>query len=154
MARERAMAAGARAAGARRSPKYIGPAGCANGLYNADVLSAGRPAMLVEGELDALTMRQEAGDLVTAVATGATGGARRMHWIARLALCSVVLVAYDADTPGDAAAAFWLERLENARRWRPYWGDANEMAQAGADVRAWVAAGVGERAKMDSSIIS
>jgi DNA primase len=91
---------------------------------------------------------------VATVATGATGGARRMHWIARLALCSAVLVAYDADTAGDTAAAYWLERLENARRWRPYWGDANEMAQAGADVRAWVAAGVGERAKMDSSIIS
>ena len=116
---------------------------------NTDALSASRPAMLVEGELDALTMRQEAGDLMAAVATGATGGARRMHWIARLALCSAVLVAYDADTPGDTAAAFWLERLENARRWRPYWGDANAMAQAGADVRAWVAAGVGQSALED-----
>jgi hypothetical protein len=96
------------------------------------------------GDPDALAMRQEAGDLVATVATGATGGARRMHWIARLALCSAMLVAYDADTPGDAAAAYWLERLENARRWRPYWGDANAMAQAGADVRAWVAAGAGD----------
>jgi len=120
--------------------KYVGPAGFANGLYNAGALTAGQPAMLVEGELDALTIAQEAGDLVSPVATGATGGARRARWIARLALCSVVLVAYDADAPGEAAAAYWLELLPNARRWRPYWEDANAMAQAGADVRAWVAA--------------
>ena len=54
-----------------------------------------------------------------------------MHWVARLALCSAVLVAYDTDTPGDAAAAYGLERLGNTRRWQPYWGDAKEMAQAG-----------------------
>ena len=122
--------------------KYIGPAGFANGLYNASALITGQPAMLVEGELDALTIAQEAGDLVAPVATGATGGARRTRWIARLALCSVVLVAFDADDPGEAASAYWLEILDNARRWRPYWEDANAMAQAGADVRAWVAAGV------------
>ena len=98
---------------------------------------------MVEGELDALTIEQEAGDLVTAVATGATGGARRMHWLARLALCSVVLVAYDADAAGEAAAGYWLEVLDNGRRWRPYWEDVNAMAQDGADVRAWVAVGVG-----------
>jgi len=66
-----------------------------------------------------------------------------MHWLARLALCSVVLVAYDADAAGEAASGYWLEILDNARRWRPYWEDVNAMAQAGTDVRAWVAAGVG-----------
>ena len=80
---------------------------------------------------------------MTPVATGSTGGARRMHWLARLALCSVVLVAYDADAAGEAAAGYWVEVLDKARRWRPYWEDANAMAQDGADVRAWVAAGVG-----------
>jgi len=84
VAGERAPSGGSNAAsgGARRCPKYAGPAGFANGLYNAGALIAGRPAMLVEGALDALTIEQEAGDLVTPVATGATGGARRMHWVA------------------------------------------------------------------------
>ena len=77
-------------------PKYIGPVGSANGLYHADGLVAGTPAMLLEGELDALTIKQHAGDLVVPVATGSTGGARRTRWIARLALCSLVLVAFDA----------------------------------------------------------
>lgn len=32
--------------------------------------------------------------------------------------------------------------LEDARRWRPWWGDVNQMHQDGADVRGWVAAGL------------
>ncbi len=54
--------------------KYVGPAGFANALYGADTLTPGRPVVLVEGEIDALTVRQAAGDLAGAVATGATGG--------------------------------------------------------------------------------
>jgi hypothetical protein len=54
-----------------------------------------------------------------------------------------VLVAFDAEVDkGDVAAAWWVRVLPNAQRWRPYWDDANAMAQGGADVRAWVAAGV------------
>lgn len=32
--------------------------------------------------------------------------------------------------------------LEDARRWRPWWGDVNQMHQDGADVRSWLAAGL------------
>jgi DNA primase len=54
--------------------KYIGPAGFANGLYGADSLADGKPVVLVEGEIDALTVAQTAGDLAAAVATGSTAG--------------------------------------------------------------------------------
>jgi len=123
-------------------PKYIGPAGSRAGLYNADRLQADRPAMIVEGELDALTVQQLAGDLVAAVATGSTMGAHRAPWVARLAICSTVLVSFDTDEAGEKAAAWWLGVLDNAQRWRPFWGDANAMAQDGADVRSWVEAGL------------
>jgi len=129
---------------AQGDPKYAQPAGGTNALYNADALTPIRPAVIVEGEIDTLTVNQCAGDLVTAVATGSTGGARELRWIARLAACPLVLVAYDVDTDGqgDKAARFWVETLPNARRWRPEKHDANDMLQSGFDVRAWVAAGV------------
>lgn len=127
----------------RGGPKYIGPAGSSNGLYNADALRAGFPAVLVEGEIDALTIAQHAGSLAAPVATGSTHGARRVRWLGRLALASSVLVCYDADEPGQTAAAYWLGALSNARRWRPYWADANAMAQDGADLRHWLAVGLG-----------
>lgn len=128
-------------------PKYIGPAGFGVGLYGADAIAPGRPAVLVEGELDALTVEQCAGDLVAAVATGSTDGARRPKWLARLALASEVLVAFDADQAGDDGAAYWTRVLPNARRWRPPWGDVNGLLQAGMDVRGWLEAGLPGKAK-------
>lgn len=121
---------------------YWLPGGTANALYGADALSPGRAAVLAEGEFDALTIQQWAGDLVTAVATGSTHAARRTKWIARLSLASKVLVAYDSDEAGNTAAAYWCDALSNAKRWRPYWSDVNDLAQAGVDVRAWVQAGL------------
>jgi len=133
-------------------PKYIGPAGWGNALYNAGALRPGFPAVLVEGELDALTLAQHAGDLAAAVATGSTHGARRMRWIARLALADPVLICYDANDAGNDAAAYWLGLLANARRWRPWWEDANAMAQGGADLRHWLALGLGGAAPVDANL--
>lgn len=131
--------------------KYIGPAGWHNGLYHADALTPGRPAILLEGEIDALTVHQHAGDLVAAVATGSTEGARELPWLARLALAPVVLIAFDAEAQAktreavERAAAYWLEALGHAgRRWRPLFKDPNAMAAEGIDVRAWIVAGLGE----------
>ena len=76
------------------------------------------------------------------MATGSTQGGRHLRWLARLASASIVLVAYDADEAGETAAHFWLDALPNARRWRPYWHDANDMAKSGADVTTWIAAGI------------
>jgi DNA primase len=124
-------------------PKYYWiPGGTGASLYGADLLTPERPAVLVEGEFDALTIRQNASDLVVAVATGSTMGARRVKWLARLALAPHVLVAFDADSAGEQASSYWLDALNNARRWRPYWDDANSLACDGADVRAWIQQGL------------
>ena len=123
-------------------PKYIGPAGFQNGLYGADRLRYKKPAMLVEGELDALTIQQEAGDLVTACATGGASGSRRAKWIAKLAVCSLVLVTFDADDAGKEARRYWLDTLAKGKHWQPYWGDVNQMHQDGVDVRQWVQRGL------------
>lgn len=125
--------------GKDRGPKYLSIAGSGNGLYNAADLNPHRPAQILEGELDTLTVKQLAADLVVPVATGATSGSRRLQWIARLAICPLVLVSFDAEQDkGDKASLYWLDVLANAIRWRPYWEDVNAMAQAGMDVRLWV----------------
>ncbi len=76
-------------------------------------------------------------------------------------MCSIVLVAFDADTAGDEASAWWRNTLgPRAKRWRPYWGDANAMLQAVVDLRTWVREGLGnnlaERAaimEMDGGLV-
>lgn len=125
--------------------KYIQPAGAGNGLFNADTIMPGMPIVLVEGEFDALIVQQEAGDLVSAVATGSTAGARRARWLARFAVAPLVLVAFDNDgaEKGEAAARYWLDVLEGfSVRWRPLLKDPSEMIQQGLDVRAWVEHGL------------
>jgi DNA primase len=125
-------------------PKYIGPPGFANALYNADSVAEGKPVLLVEGEIDAMTAIQEAPDLVAAAATGSTGGGRREPWIGRLAAAPCVLLAFDCDRngAGDGAAAWWLKVLPNAVRWRPLLHDVNAMHVRGVSVRKWAAAGI------------
>jgi DNA primase len=129
--------------GGAKSAKYITVPGGGNTLYRVDTLKPGLPAMLVEGCLDALALVQEAGDLVAVVAAGSTTGGRLKRWITRLALASLVLVAFDADAGGDTAASWWLQALgAKGKLWRPYWDDPNAMLQAGADLRAWVREGL------------
>ncbi len=146
-------------------PKYIGPAGFGNALYNADALAprlGGVPghtvpghavtghtvpcAVLVEGEIDALTIVQACGGEVAAVATGSTGGSRRTPWVAQLALAPVVLVAFDADAAGDGAAQWWLDILPRALRWRPPLHDVNTLPHPEA-VAAWVRQGLDRAAR-------
>ncbi len=125
-------------------PKYYALPGSRPTLYGADCLTPDRPALLLEGEIDALIAGQHAGDLVIPVATGSTGGSRRPDWLTRLALCPIVLIAYDADNAGESNAEWWTARLSNARRWRPTWNDVNQMAIDGVDIRSWVLAGLGQ----------
>jgi DNA primase len=122
-------------------PKYIGPAGFGNALYNADQITPDRPVVLVEGELDALSLEQTANDLVVPAATGSVSGARRARWIATLAIAPLVLIAFDADQAGDEARQYWLRVLPNSQYWRPFWGDANAMHQ-GDSIREWMLAGL------------
>lgn len=137
----------------KSDPKYYWiPGGTANALYMADTIAPGDPAVLVEGEIDALTIRQCAGYLTAVVATGSTHSARRAKWLARLANCTDVLIAYDADKAGDEAAAYWTGALKNARRWRPYWADANDMVRAGVNVRTWVEHGLGVIREPETSV--
>lgn len=123
-------------------PKYYWIPGGSPGLYSADALTGALPAVLVEGEIDALTIAQEAGDVAAAVATGSTYGARHVRWLSRLALSPAVLITYDNDEGGEQAAGYWLDVLKNAKRWRPYWGDANGLAQEDVNVRNWILAGL------------
>jgi DNA primase len=118
-------------------PKYCGPAGYCQGLFGVDGLNRGLPVVMCEGEFDALSVAQEAGDLVSAVATGSTGGARGQRWLRLLSSAPSVLVAFDGDTPGDEAAEWWINEVPKATRLAPK-VDASAMLEAGRDLRDWI----------------
>jgi hypothetical protein len=124
--------------------------GGSNALYGADALRPSKPAMLCEAALDALVVRQVAGDLITPVASGTTG-ARSLHWIIKLAQAPLVLLAFDQDEGGNRPESYWSKLLSRSFVWRPYVDDPAAMHAAGMSVRAWAEAGLAAARRSRSS---
>ena len=132
---------------------YMAIAGSLSPLYQADLLSKEKPAMLLESDLDALLVHQEAGDLISPMATEGTNGARHLYWISYLATPHNVLISYDADQAGDHASEWWQAHLPHARRWRPLVKDPGEMHRLNINVREWVEDGLPPRASLAKSVL-
>lgn len=130
----------------RRPTKYIPLTGGSNAVYGVDAIQPGQPAALVEGALNVLALRQEAGDLLTPVGLGAATHGRRVRWLTRIGQASPLLVALDNDedqAKGEGHAAYWTDALRaTAVRWRPTRKDCGAMLQEGANLRAWATAGI------------
>lgn len=115
-----------------KDQRYRTVAGSANALYGYGNLEFKGKAVMVEGVFDAIVMEQalqEAGiEGVAVVATGSTDGSKVSRWKMKLALCDLVVVAFDNDPDGAGsnAAEYWLRRLPDSRRWVPPHGDIND----------------------------
>lgn len=109
-------------------------------LFNNWQFKPGAIVVLVEGEIDALSvMSAVRHHKVRAVATGSTTGARWMRWVAQLAMADHVLVAFDADEPGQDAAVWWTRWLKDtAIRAVPLRHDINDMLKSGDNIARWI----------------
>jgi hypothetical protein len=119
--------------------------GSAEGLYNVGSIQYEKPAMLVEGEFDALSVMQEAGDLVACIATGSAARGRSPRWTAELMQASFIVQAFDDDKGGHTGAVHWLNTYEKCFRYEPVGSkDSNDMLRQydGKFVRDWVQAGL------------
>jgi hypothetical protein len=125
--------------------------GSGEGLYNVSSIQWDAPAMITEGELCALSVEQEAGDLVSCVATGSATRARLNRWVSELSCDpSCVLQSFDDDESGDLGADYWLE-IRKCMRWSPLVAkDPNDILQRKfypeytnpCSLREWVEAGL------------
>lgn len=124
-------------------PKYIGPAGAANGLYQAHRIKPGCTVVMVEGEFDALVIRSQASELTNIgfvpVATGTASWARVLRWVATVSMANRVLLAFDTDDAGEGAAQWWLNQLgSKAYRLKPTQHDITDMWRAGDSITDWL----------------
>lgn len=105
--------------------------------------------IVVESELDAILLHQEAGDMVTAVALGSASNRPDRATAAVLQQAEMVLVSLDADAAGARAAwGWWHEHYPRARRWPTINGkDPGEAHQNGLDLRAWIGAAFCSKAR-------
>lgn len=124
--------------------KYLQIKGGANWLFNAHKIQADSIVVLVEGELDAISISVGLHHhRIVPVATGSTTGARWLRWAALLASAHRVLIAFDDDEPGEAATQWWAKYLPNARRLLPEFKDCNEMLINRYPFGFWIEKGLG-----------
>ena len=98
------------------------------------------PALVVEGEFDALLGHQEAGHVLHVGTVGSATQPPRPSALAALARCPWWLLAFDHDAAGVEAARAWRERgPHKARRvLLPSGKDLSDYHAAGGDVAGWI----------------
>ncbi len=109
----------------------------------------GKPQIIVESELDALLIHQEAGDLVGVIALGCAQIRPDVDTHKILTKAETILLSLDSDKAGATESwGFWARTYRQFKRWPCIEGkDPGEMAQAGVDIRSWVKAGLKDGAK-------
>ena len=102
--------------------------------------------VVVESELDAILLFQEAGDLIGVISLGNAQARPDVKAMESLGHSKLILVALDGDDAGAKEAwGWWLNHFPQARRWPPIEGkDPGDMVVAGIDLRVWIKAGVDE----------
>ena len=123
-------------------PRYIAIRGSRRGgVYpSLSEVVTGKPVVIVEGELDALLLRQELAGLAAVITLGGASSRPSLQILSRLIAAHPWIIATDADDAGDKAAGDWLERSDRAIRVRPpepYGKDWTEVHQSGLDLKAW-----------------
>ncbi len=105
-----------------RRPKYVetfrNPDRPPTLFPSPETIRPGRPAILTEGEFDALLLGQALGELAAVVTLGSASGRPAPDILTALSAAPAWYIATDADGAGDRAAASW-GGYARARRIRP-----------------------------------
>lgn len=111
---------------------------------DAMILGESRAMAVVESELDALMLAHQVGDLVGVVSI-MTSTVKRIEAgvLEALARADCILVALDFDGAGAKGWPRWQASFSRAKRWPcPVGKDPGEAYAQGANLRAWIVAGL------------
>jgi DNA primase len=120
-----------------RTPKYRELFRDGPSLYPSPCsIRPGKPLVVVEGELDALLLGQELGEMAGVVTLGSAANRPSVNLLAMVNVASALFIATDADDAGELAAAVWLQSSDRAERIRsPRGKDWTEANAANVDLR-------------------
>ena len=122
-------------------PKYYNLPGSTTAPF---ILGSIPIVYIVESELDAFLIKQEAGDLVTVAAMGSAQNKPCADTVNFFKTALALFIALDTDDrAGYLGAAWWCNQFSRAVRWPvPVGKDPSEAWQQGLNIRAWVHAGI------------
>lgn len=129
-----------RAAG---KPKYVKAAGSKSGVFGFRDLPGSEMIAITEGEVDCMTLHQEAGDVLGVCTLGsANEGFKNLDlaaWGLPFITAGRILTLFDNDEPGRLGARkfFDIDKLVNGRPLEGY-KDINEMLVGKEDVFRWI----------------
>lgn len=124
-------------------PKYAEAFRDRPGIFpDPAVIEPGAPLVIVEGEFDALLLRQELRDLAAVVTLGSASSRPNLAARSEMLAAFPWYIATDADQAGDKAASGWPVVARRVRPPEPF-KDWTEAAQAGINLRLWWAARLG-----------
>jgi len=120
------------------------------------ILGEGDVFIIVESELDALLLKQEAGDLVGVIALGSAMIKPDEKISNMLRQAKKVLISLDSDETGAKISwKWWLNKFHNAIRWPIIKGkDPTEAHLKGLNLRNWVRAGILSERQQESIVES
>lgn len=123
-------------------PKYVEISGSKQSLSIYGQRS--KPLIIVESELDAILIQQEASELVCSIALGGVSKKPDVELDALLKRAPLILLSLDFDEPGKKHCSFWMKQYPNLHLWPiPYFkspGDAFEKAQI--NLKNWIQDGL------------
>jgi len=108
------------------------------------ILNPGKFMVVVESDLDAILIHQEAKDLVGVVALGSAIYRPDREVTEKLRQAKLILIALDSDEAGGKTSwTWWMKHIPNAKRWCPLYGkDPTEAYRNGLNLRNWILAGL------------
>lgn len=124
-------------------PKYVEISGsmlCPS-LYG-DLIN--RVIVLLESELDAMLIQQEAKDICNCVALGGAGKKPDLLTDQILNAATLILLCLDNDEAGRGAAQWWREMYPNLRFWPAPKGKSpgDALKDYGVNLRDWISSGI------------
>jgi hypothetical protein len=128
------------------NPPYVLVKGSSTIPFFIDAASNCDMVVVVESELDALLLHQNAGDLISIIALGSVTCRPDIKTDAVLKKFSTILVALDTDSAGMKQAwMWWQEHYPSATRFpipKKYGKDPTEAYRNGLNLREWVEIGI------------